>query len=94
MQCLLAHTYVPVSPELMAASLGDKADKLKIIEDISVFFNRASKSGFKIEFSPEGYSRQGDNFNFVTDLIVAAVESGATIINCPDTIGSGFSAQV
>ena len=29
----------------------------------------------------------GDNFAFTTDAIRSAVTAGATIINCPDTIG-------
>ena len=89
----LLHVYVPVSPELMEASLGEKADKKKIVENTASFISRASKAGFIVEFSPESYSRQGENFDFVTDLIFAAVESGAKIINCPDTVGSAFSGQ-
>jgi 2-isopropylmalate synthase len=89
----LLHTYVPVSPDLMEASLGDKANKKVIVENVSRFIKRATSSGFEVEFSPEGYSRQGENFDFVTDLILAAVESGAGIINCPDTIGGGIMYQ-
>ncbi len=89
----LLHVYVPVSPELMRASLGDKADKTKIVEKTGEYIARAYKAGFKVEFSPESYSQQGENFDFVTDLICAAIESGANIINCPDTVGSAFSLQ-
>lgn len=92
-QKALLHVYLPVSPELMKASLGDKADKHALVRDTATFISRASRHGYIVEFSPEGYSRQKENFNFVTDVILAAVESGAQIINCPDTIGSGFAAQ-
>ena len=89
----LLHVYVPVSPALMEASLGAKADKSEIVKDTFNFISRASKAGYLVEFSPEGYSMQGENFNFVFDLISAATEAGANIINCPDTIGGAFVGQ-
>jgi 2-isopropylmalate synthase len=87
------HVYVPVDPELMRASLGDKANKSKIVEDVGAFVARAVKAGLEVEFSPEGYSRMGENFDFVTDCIRAAVSSGALVINCPDTIGGASRLQ-
>ncbi|MDF3055385.1 MAG: 2-isopropylmalate synthase [Gammaproteobacteria bacterium] len=82
------HTYVPVDPNLMQASLGKLADdKQQIIHDLYRLIKMATDGGFEVEFSPEGYSRMGLNFDFVTDLIRAAVSAGAGIINCPDTIG-------
>jgi len=88
------HMYVPVDPHLMAASIGSLADnKQQIITMLGDLVKLAHSSGFEVEFSPEGYSRQGDNFSFVTDLIRAAVSNGATIINCPDTIGGASRYQ-
>jgi 2-isopropylmalate synthase len=82
------HTYVPVDPNLMQASLGKLADnKQQIIDDLYRLITMATNEGFEVEFSPEGYSRMAENFDFVTDLIRAAVTAGATVINCPDTIG-------
>lgn len=82
------HTYVPVDPELMQSSLGHYADdKQKIIKDLEHLVKLACDAGMEVEFSPEGYSRMGVNFDFTSDLIRAAVSAGATIINCPDTIG-------
>jgi 2-isopropylmalate synthase len=89
----LLHTYVPVSPELMKASLGEKADKGAIVRHVHDFVLRGAQAGYEVEFSPEGYSRQGENFDFVTDLILAAVEAGASVINCPDTIGGSFEYE-
>ncbi len=84
----LLHVYLPVDPELMEASLGARAnDKAGLVADVHAFVMRAAKAGLEVEFSPEGYSRQGKNFEFVTDVIRAAVDAGATVINCPDTIG-------
>lgn len=87
------HTYVPVAPELMLASLGDKADKSQITRNVANFVARAVAAGLEVEFSPEGYSRMAENFDFVSDLIRAAVEAGATTINCPDTIGGACEAE-
>ncbi len=88
------HTYVPVDPELIVASLGERAnDKAGIAKDVFDFVKKAKDAGLEVEFSPEGYSRMGENFDFVTDLIRAAVEGGAAVINCPDTIGGACSYQ-
>lgn len=82
------HTYVPVDPALMPASLGKLAnDKNRIIADLYNLTSLAVEAGMEVQFSPEGYSRLGDNFDFVTELFRAAVQGGATVINCPDTIG-------
>jgi 2-isopropylmalate synthase len=90
----LLHTYVPVDPELMPASLGRKAsDHKQIITDVSNFVGMAVKAGLAVEFSPEGYSRMHEHFDFVTELIRAAVEAGATVINCPDTIGGACAFE-
>lgn len=88
------HTYVPVDPELMLASLGEKAkDRSRIQRDLHDFCTRAVAAGLEVEFSPEGYSRMGSNFDFVTELIYTAVDAGASVINCPDTIGGACRLQ-
>ena len=88
------HTYVPVDPQLMPASLGHLShDKNKIIDEVYRLIRLATQAGFEVEFSPEGYSQLGIHFDFVTDLIRAAVNAGATIINCPDTIGGAARIQ-
>lgn len=82
------HTYVPVDPELMPASLGKLADdKNRIIADLYRLTKMAVEAGMEVQFSPEGYSRMKGNFDFTTELIRAAIQAGATVINCPDTIG-------
>jgi 2-isopropylmalate synthase len=88
------HIYVPVDPELMHASLGELAnDKPLIIATVNRLISLMTTAGFEVEFSPEGYSRQRENFDFVTDLIRAAVSAGASVINCPDTIGGASQYQ-
>jgi 2-isopropylmalate synthase len=82
------HTYVPVDPELMPASLGKLAEnKSQIIADLYRLTKMAVEAGMEVQFSPEGYSRMKANFDFTTELIRAAIQAGATVINCPDTIG-------
>jgi len=88
------HTYVPVAPELMEASLGQRAGaKEEIVRDVYRLIYRAVQAGCQVQFSPEGYSRVGENFDFCTDLIRAAVRAGATVINCPDTIGGAAPSE-
>ncbi len=90
----LLHTYVPVAPSLMEASLGSRAvDRKGIAKDVFQFVKIASDAGLEVQFSPEGYSRMAENFDFVTELIRAAIEAGANVINCPDTIGGACSLQ-
>ncbi len=88
------HTYVPVDPNLMIASLGSYAEQTdKILEDIYKLVKKAADAGFEVEFTPEGYSRLGKNFDLATEMICAAIRAGATIINCPDTIGGACKLQ-
>ncbi len=88
------HIYLPVDPELMQASLGDYANNVpQIHKDLDKYIRMAIDAGCEVEFSPEGYSRMGDSFDFVTDVIDTAIKAGATIINCPDTIGGACYLQ-
>lgn len=88
------HVYVPVDPNLMQASIGNLAnDKAAVIKIAEKLVQLAVNSGYEVEFSPEGYSRLGENFDFVSDLIRSVIASGATIINCPDTIGGASRHQ-
>ncbi|MFN8390600.1 MAG: alpha-isopropylmalate synthase regulatory domain-containing protein [Bdellovibrionota bacterium] len=90
----LLHVYLPVGKELMPASLGERAnDKAKLVKEVYDFVRKAAQAGCEVEYSPEGYSRMDENFDFVTDTIRAAVEAGAHVINCPDTIGGGCVFQ-
>ena len=38
-----------------------------------------------VEFSPEDASRT--ELDFLSEVVQAAIEAGATTINCPDTVG-------
>lgn len=88
------HVYLPVAPALMAASLGERSsDRAGLIKELHSLVKLAHDVGCEVEFSPEGYSKQGENFSFTTDLLRAAADAGATIFNCPDTIGGGCWMQ-
>jgi 2-isopropylmalate synthase len=87
------HTYVPVDPELMPASLGRANNQKQIVADLFEFVSMAVAAGLEVQFSPEGYSRMNENFDFVTELFRAAVSAGATVMNCPDTIGGACYIQ-
>lgn len=88
------HIYLPVAPGLMEASLGARAEKKpELVREAYELCALASQGGYEVEFSPEGYSRVAENFDFTTDVIRAAIEGGASVINCPDTIGGGCWLQ-
>ncbi|TNF69341.1 MAG: 2-isopropylmalate synthase [Gammaproteobacteria bacterium] len=87
------HIYLPVDPNLAQVSLGNKHDEKKNIDEVYRLIKIASDDGFEVEFSAEGYSRLGDKFDYVAELFKAAVSAGATIINCPDTIGGASKHQ-
>lgn len=88
------HIYLPVDPKLMPLSLGNRAqDKKQIIDDLSRLTKVAIDAGCQVQFSPEGYSRMRENFDFTTELIRAVIQAGGTIINCPDTIGGACDVE-
>ncbi|MDE4967824.1 2-isopropylmalate synthase, partial [Francisella tularensis subsp. holarctica] len=74
-------------PNLAQASLGSKNDKEQNIKNVYELVKLACDEGFEVEFSAEGYSRLGDTFAYVTNILRAAVAAGVKVINCPDTIG-------
>lgn len=85
------HIYLPVDPELMPASLGKFADnKPLMVETVYKLTKIAADGGYEVQFSPEGYSRMRENFDFTTEVIRAAISAGASVINCPDTIGGAY----
>ncbi len=88
------HVYLPVDPDLMPISLGALAnDKKQLVSDLYKFTKLATEAGCEVEFSPEGYSRMREHFDFTTELFRAAVQAGANVINCPDTIGGACQLQ-
>ena len=80
------HIYFPVDPKLRLASIWDKVSDSQAVEDVARFSKMAYDMWAIVQFSPEGYSRVWDNFDFCTDLLITAAENGATYFNMPDTI--------
>lgn len=80
------HIYFPVDPTLRAASIWENVSNDDAIKDVARFTKMAKDAGMIVQFSPEGYSRVWDQFDFCTELFIAAAENGATHFNCPDTI--------
>lgn len=62
-----------------------KKDKKEILKMISEQIRSAKKDFKQIEFSPEDASRT--ERDFLTQVVGAAIEAGATSINIPDTVG-------
>ncbi|BCD91964.1 2-isopropylmalate synthase [Francisella halioticida] len=87
------HIYLPVDPNLAQASLGSKNDNEQNIKNAYELVKLASDEGFEVEFTGEGYSKLGDTFDYVTDVFRASISAGATIINCPDTIGGSCERE-
>lgn len=88
------HVYLAVDPELMPLSLGKLSEnKAQIVSDLARLIKLSVDAGCEVEFSPEGYSRMRENFDFTTELFRAAVQSGVSVINCPDTIGGACAIQ-
>ncbi|WP_119342771.1 LeuA family protein [Facilibium subflavum] len=87
------HVYLPVDPNLAQASLGRKNDQDNNIAEVYRLIKIATDKGFEVEFSAEGYSRLGDGFDYVTELFKSAVHAGASVINCPDTIGGACARE-
>jgi 2-isopropylmalate synthase len=81
----MLHTYFPVDPNLLKASVWD-IDKLIVTKQVYDFVKLSVDAWMIVQFSPEWYSRVWDNFDFCTDLIISAVSWWAKYINCPDTI--------
>lgn len=62
-----------------------KKDKGEILHLVSTMIRSARKDFDQVEFSPEDASRTEPQF--LTQVVKAAIEAGATSINVPDTVG-------
>ncbi len=68
-----------------------KKDKREILEMIVKSIRSAQKDFKQIEFSPEDASRT--ERDFLSDVVWAAVDAGATSINIPDTVGYAIPGE-
>lgn len=84
------HTFITLSPFHMEHVLNKEADEVaKIaIEAVSYASSQIKKinKDFDIEFSVEHFGDCFENLDFVIDVLLKIVESGATTINLPNTV--------
>ncbi|MAI84554.1 MAG: 2-isopropylmalate synthase [Rickettsiales bacterium] len=83
------HTFISTSDLHMKYKL--KMNKNDVLEAIKKSIQRASKFTDDIEWSPEDASRT--NIDFLYKTIQLAIESGASTINIPDTVGYSIPSE-
>ena len=77
------HTFVATSPIHMKYKL--KASPDEVLEMTARSVKLARNLSDEVEFSPEDATRS--DIDFVSKAVETAIDSGATIINIPDTVG-------
>lgn len=80
------HVFISTSPSHMAHML--KMTPQQVIEEVRGGVGRAREHTDDVEFSPQDATRTP--FDFMLEVLLAAVESGATTLNIPDTVGYGI----
>ena len=83
------HTFISTSDLHMKYKL--KMEKKDVIDAIKKSIKRANKFTDDIEWSPEDASRT--NLDFLYKTIEIAINSGATTINIPDTVGYAIPTE-
>jgi len=80
------HVFISTSPSHMSHML--KMDESQVLEEVKRGVARAREHTGDIEFSPQDATRTP--LDFMLEVLAAAVESGATTLNIPDTVGYGI----
>ena len=83
------HTFIATSPIHMEKKL--KMTPSKVIETAEKAISLAKTFTDDVEFSPEDAGRS--DLKFLCEVISAAIDSGATTINIPDTVGYNLPHQ-
>ena len=83
------HTFISTSDLHMRYKL--RMNREEVIDAIKKSIKRASKYTNDIEWSPEDASRTDKDFLYKT--IDIAIQSGATTINIPDTVGYAIPSE-
>tara|TARA_Y100001970_G_scaffold294101_1_gene446861 strand:- start:1866 stop:3407 length:1542 start_codon:yes stop_codon:yes gene_type:complete len=83
------HTFIATSPIHMEKKL--KMTPQKVIETAVNAIKLAKSFTSDVEFSPEDAGRS--DLNFLCEVITAAIDSGASTINIPDTVGYNLPHQ-
>lgn len=77
------HTFISTSPVHMEYKLKKKPEEVLEMAKKAVSYARSRCA--EVEFSPEDATRT--DHDFLCQVVEAAIDSGATIINIPDTVG-------
>jgi len=80
------HVFISTSPQHMEHML--KMDEAQVIAATRAGVARAREHTDDVEFSPQDATRTP--LAFMLEVLSAAVESGATTLNIPDTVGYGI----
>jgi 2-isopropylmalate synthase len=80
------HVFISTSPQHMEHML--KMTPAQVLAEARAGVARAKEHTSDVEFSPQDATRTP--FDFMLEVLVAAVEAGATTLNIPDTVGYGI----
>jgi len=80
------HVFISTSPSHMEHML--KMNEAQVIEQVRQGVSRAREHTSDVEFSPQDATRTP--LEFMLEVLAVAVESGATTLNIPDTVGYGI----
>ncbi len=80
------HVFISTSPQHMVHML--KMDESQVLAETRSGVSRAREHLDDVEFSPQDATRTP--LDFMIEVLSAAVESGATTLNIPDTVGYGI----
>ena len=83
------HTFIATSETHMQHKL--RMTKEQVLAEASAAVAHARGYTDDVEFSPEDASRS--DFDFMCEVLRAAVEAGATTLNIPDTVGFGIPEE-
>ena len=80
------HVFISTSPNHREHML--KMSEAQVLEEVRRAVARAREHTGDVEFSPQDATRTP--LDFMLEVLAAAVESGATTLNIPDTVGYGI----
>jgi 2-isopropylmalate synthase len=80
------HVFISTSPQHMELML--KMTPAQVLAETRAGVARAREHTTDVEFSPQDATRTP--LDFMLEVLAAAVESGATTLNIPDTVGYGI----
>jgi 2-isopropylmalate synthase len=83
------HTFLATSDIHLQFKL--KISRAEALEQMRSGVSLAKSYCEDVEFSPEDATRS--DFDFLCEIVEAAIEAGATTINIPDTVGYTFPAE-